>query len=114
MVIAIGVFSPVAHAQHSSPLRFVLGPDTRWLTPQQLAVHYELVNVSDASVYVVQFPGPSVMATCRTETGAVGTGSDEPHVDFGNYRAATIKQGNRWLAIVGIPLSVAPAVIAAL
>ena len=72
MVLAIGMFSLVAHAQQPSPLRFVLGPDPRWLTPQQLVVHYELVNVSDASVYVNQFPGPSVLAGCETETGGIG------------------------------------------
>jgi murein DD-endopeptidase MepM/ murein hydrolase activator NlpD len=35
---------------------------------------------------------------------------DTPRVDFAGYRAATIKQGNRWIAIVGIPLATSPGV----
>src|SRR5712671_6377849 len=38
----------------------------------------------------------------------IGVGSNEPRADFGNYRAAVVKQKDRWIAIVGIPLATAP------
>jgi murein DD-endopeptidase MepM/ murein hydrolase activator NlpD len=38
----------------------------------------------------------------------VSTSSDQPRVEFGEHQAATVKQGDRWLAIVGISLNTAP------
>jgi len=41
---------------------------------------------------------------------AVGNEKEAPRVDFGNYRAATARAGDHWVAVVGIPLAVAPGV----
>ncbi|HYM34671.1 MAG TPA: hypothetical protein VET48_04695, partial [Steroidobacteraceae bacterium] len=38
----------------------------------------------------------------------ISTERDAPRVDFNGYHAATVKQGSRWIAIVGIPLATTP------
>jgi murein DD-endopeptidase MepM/ murein hydrolase activator NlpD len=40
----------------------------------------------------------------------IAKGDVTPQVEFGGYRAATIKQDGRWLAIVGIPLATPPGI----
>jgi len=40
----------------------------------------------------------------------VASGATEPRVEFAGYRIATMQQGDRWIAIVGIPLATAPGV----
>jgi hypothetical protein len=60
-------------------LRFVLGPQTRWLSAQQLLVHYELTNVSGLLGQTIA----NVPPECRRNLRMTGVFQMEDGDDWG-------------------------------
>lgn len=77
-----------------------------WITGLALAVFISLFFI--AGVHAAALPRESRVPGGLAILEVPASGETLPHVTFGNHRAPVIRDGDRWLTLVGIPLATKP------